>query len=245
MAQRSGTGMHWIEETPIAHRGLHGQGVPENSLAAIERAVDHGYAVEIDVRLSSDGVPVVFHDPTLERMTGEATPVNQAPWSRLGSLALAGTESNIPSLQDVLDTVDGREGLLVEIKNHGDPGRLEAKVHEVLAGYDGPFAVQSFNPYAMAWFRKREPEWPRGQVAGSFQGIALEAYKRFLLKRLLLDGVSRPTFVAYEHNALPYWPVTLHRMAGLPVLAWTVRSRSAHDRVRPYADNVIFEGYEP
>lgn len=235
----------WIEDQPIAHRGLHGDGVPENSLAAIEKAVHAGYAVEVDIRLSADGVPVVFHDETLERMTGQAGLLAAVPSHSLQELELHGTPHRIPRLDEVLDTVDGRAPLLIELKNYGEPGELEPAIRDELAAYPGAFAVQSFNPRSVGWFARHEPDWPRGQIAGSFQGIEIALWKKTLLRRLMLNGLSRPTFLAYEHAELPYWPVTLHRRLGLPVLAWTVRSKKAHRRVQPYADNVIFERYRP
>lgn len=235
----------WLETHPIAHRGLHEPGVPENSLAAIEAAVDAGYAVEVDIRLSADDVPVVFHDETLDRMTGQPGKLATVPSHTLRELELHDTPHRIPRLDEVLDTVDGRAPLLVELKNYGDPGELEPAVRDLLAGYDGPFAIQSFNPRSVGWFANHEPSWPRGQIAGSFQGIELARWKKLLLRRLVLNGLSRPGFIAYEHAELPYWPVTLRRRLGLPILAWTVRSPEAHRRVQPYADNVIFENYRP
>lgn len=230
---------------PVAHRGLHGDGAPENSTAAIERAIQAGYAVEIDVRLSADGVAVVFHDEMLDRLTGELGPVGERPWDELARLELAGTASRMPRLEEVLDTVDAQTPLLVELKNWSSPGRLERRVREALSVYEGAAAVQSFNPRSVAWFRHHAPSIPRGQVSGRLDGVALERYKKVLLKRLIVNVVSRPDFVAYEHTALPYWPVALARRLGLPVLAWTVRSEAEHERVRPHVDNVIFEGFRP
>lgn len=235
----------WLVETPIAHRGLHGDGVPENSIEAIERAVEAGYAVEIDVRLSRDGVPVVFHDVSLERLTGHTYDVADIDWEDLGDLTILDTSSRIPRLERILEVIDGQVGLLVELKNRTAPGALEARVRDLLVGYEGPVAVQSFNPRSVAWFARHAPELPRGQVASLFEGIPMAAWKRFLVKRLLVTPLSRPDVIAYEHSALPYWPVTLHQRVGVPVLAWTVRSPAEHERVGPHADNVIFEGFEP
>lgn len=237
--------MDWIESVPIAHRGLHGDGAPENSVDAVERAIEAGYAIEIDVRLSSDGVPVVFHDEDLERLTGRSASVHELEYKHLDELRLEDTPNRIPRLETVLEVVDGRVPVLVELKNWEMPGPLEQSVHDKLRGYDGPFAVQSFNPRSMAWFRRHEPDWLRGQVASTFEGVQLQAAQKFLLKRLLVTPISQPDFVAYEHSVLPYWPVTMHRQLGLPILAWTVRSPEEHERVQEHVDNVIFEGYHP
>lgn len=239
--------MDWLTDTPIAHRGLHGDGRPENSLAAIEAAVESGYPVEIDVRLTADGVPVAFHDPTLGRLTGREGRVDETEWADLGDVTLAGSGEQVPRLSEVLALVDGSVGLLVELKNASRAGLLEATVADRLDAYDGPLAVQSFNPLTVAWFGRNRPEWPRGQLSCFFETVdmSLTALERVLLKRLLVDWYSRPNFVAYDHERLPYGPVTRARGRGRPVLAWTVRSREAVARVAPHADNVIFEGFRP
>src|SRR5690606_2594929 len=104
---------------PIAHRALHDRaaGRIENSPAAIRAAIDHGYAIEIDLQLSQDGVPMVFHDEDLERLTEETGPVNARPAAALQAIRLAGGGDGIPSLAEVLALVAGRVPLLIELKD--------------------------------------------------------------------------------------------------------------------------------
>lgn len=237
--------MDWLSTTPIAHRGLHGAGIPENSLAAFESAVRAGYAIELDVRLTEDVVPVVYHDANLERLTGHDEELADLSWREVRELELDGSRETIPSLVGALELVDGRVPVLVEVKNYARPNRLEPAVASALEEYDGEFAVQSFNPWTVGWFRRQRPDWLRGQVAGSLQEVQVDAYKKHLLKRFAMNWESQPNFVAYESERLPYWPVTLHRKAGLPVLAWTVRTKAELERVREHADNVIFENVRP
>ena len=239
--------MNWLTTTPIAHRGLHDQERPENSLAAFRAAVDAGYAIECDVRLSADGVPVVFHDRSLSRLTDATDPVGDVPWSELRELKLDGTTDGIPSFETTLEVVDGRVPLVVEIKNRStNVGPLEDRVIARLDDYAGPFAVQSFNPKSLAFVRTRRPAWLRGQLAAAdLREAPVSRWQRWLLERLLLTWWSRPNFVANRHTDLPYWPVALHRKAGRPVLAWTVRSADEYESIATHADNVIFEGYRP
>jgi glycerophosphoryl diester phosphodiesterase len=237
--------MRWLSNRPIAHRGLHGPGVPENSLPAFEAAIDEGYPIELDVRLTADGVPVVVHDPHLERLTGTDLDLAELDFDEVRELELVGSSETVPSLEEVLELVGGREPALVEVKNTQRPSRLEPAVARVLDDYEGEFAVQSFNPWTVGWYRRRRPEWPRGQVAGSLDAVPIATYKRQLLKRLIMNWESQPDFVAYELEQLPYWPVTLHRMAGLPLLAWTVKTPKGLDNAREHADNVIFEHVRP
>lgn len=236
----------WIRERPIAHRGLHGDGVPENSLAAFEAAADAGYPVELDVRLTADAVPMVVHDERLERLCGVDAAVAELDRAALADLTLLDSEQGLPTLEDALAAVDGRVPVLVEVKNRARSGAVEPAVAAVLDDYGGEFAVQSFNPLSVRWFRRYRPGWPRGQVAGRLRDATdVGPLARFAVRRLLASPLARPDFVAYEHDALPYWPVTLHRRLGIPVLAWTVRTPAALERVREHADNVIFESIRP
>jgi len=137
----------WLLKTPIAHRGLHGAGVPENSLAAFHAAMRRGYAIEFDVRLAGGDVPVVFHDAGLKRMTGVDRELAETPVAALRKLGLRGTAEHVPTFAEVLATVAGIVPLLIELKTPADrpPGTLETAVWGVLAGYRGAYAVQSLN----------------------------------------------------------------------------------------------------
>lgn len=239
--------MDWIREVPIAHRGLHDVdgGVPENSLAAFDRAAEAGFAIELDVQLTADGVVVVFHDDDLLRMTGHPGRVAGASSGELGALRLAGTAHRVPSLAEVLDLVDGRAALFVEVKNRGAPGPLEEAVAAELGPYAGPWAVGSFNPLSLAWFKESCPGVPRGQISGSLKDSDLDPAIRLGLQNLAMNPLTEPHFVAYELAALPHPAVTAAREAGLPVVAWTVRSVEDRVRAEQVADNIIFEGIVP
>ena len=95
---------------PIAHRALHdrARGVIENSPSAIRAAVKAGYAIEIDLQLSSDGVAMVFHDDDLDRLTAERGPVAARTAAELGRIELKDSTDTIPTLAQVLDLVGGR-----------------------------------------------------------------------------------------------------------------------------------------
>ena len=220
----------WLLCLPIAHRGLHGLDVPENSLAAFRAAMRRGYAIEFDVRLAKADVPGVFHDAALGRMTGVAGLVAETSVEALGELRLKGSEEHVPTLAEVLRAVDGRVPLLIELKTpNGQLGRLEAAVRRALAGYRGEYAVQSFDPRTVAWFRAHAPEVPRGQLISD--GIG---------RRLAELRFTRPDFLGCDIRRLPDRRVA---DTGLPVLAWTVRSAGERVRAARFADNVIFEEF--
>ena len=227
---------------PIAHRGLHDDVTPENSMASFEKAIEKGFPIEIDVRPIDDGTIVVFHDDKITRMTNRDGYVCNLSKSDLNEITLNGSNEHIPLFKDVLDFVAGRVPLLIEIKNEAKVGALEHDTLELLKDYKGEFAVQSFNPYSLEYFKKNAPQIVRGQLAGFFEGADLSKIKKFFLKRLRLNKVSSPNFISYEGATLPNKYVT---KANLPVLAWTARSNADYEQFKPYCDNVIFENFIP
>lgn len=235
----------WVTDCPVAHRGLHDDARPENSLAAFEAAVDAGLPFELDVHASVDAEAVVFHDESLERMTGFAGDVRALPLHRLRDMPLDGTTERIPSLAEVLSMVDGRVPVVIEVKNPGAVGVVERSVARVLDHYTGPVAVQSFNPLSVAWFRRNRPSIPRGLLAGDMDETDFGLAKRVVLRRLLLAPHARPAYVGYDLRALPEPAVTLLRRLGVPVLAWTVRTVDERSRAMQLADNYIFEFVDP
>ena len=235
----------WVTDCPVAHRGLHDAARPENSLAAFEAAVEAGLPLELDVHASVDAEAVVFHDDSLERMTGTVGDIRAWPWHRLRDLPLGGTTERIPCLADVLAMVEGRVPVVVEIKNEGAIGVVERSVARVLDHYSGPVAVQSFNPLTVAWFRRERPEIPRGLLAGDMDDTDFNLAKRVVLRRLLLAPHVRPAYIGYDLRALPEPAVSVLRRLGVPVLAWTVRTPEEQSRAMELADNYIFEFVEP
>lgn len=234
----------WLVETPIAHRGYHGKNAPENSMLAFSKAIEKGYAIELDVQLLSDGTVVVFHDDSLARMTGNDGYIKYLTKTDLKALTLKGSKEKIPTLKEVLDFVAGRAPLLIEIKNKYKVGKLEQAVIDTMAGYEGEFAVQSFNPFSLGYFKEHAPNILRGQLAGYLKDSDLSWIKRSALKRMSLNKkVSQPHFISYEGATLPNRFVK--KFKTLPLLAWTIRSKEEYHKVVKYCDNIIFENFDP
>ena len=232
----------WLFSRPIAHRGLHGIDAPENSLAAFGKAIEAGFPIEIDVRPIDDGTVVVFHDDKLTRMTDLDGYVCNMTRSDIEKVRLRNSDERIPTFKEVLEFVDGRTPLLIEIKNDSTVGPLERDTLDLLSSYKGDYAVQSFNPYSMEFFKKNAPQIPRGQLSCFFDKKDLGFFKRFVLKRLKMNKVSSPDFISYNHANLPNKYVTKTK---LPTLAWTVRSNAEMEKCLPYCDNIIFENFIP
>lgn len=234
----------WIVETPIAHRGLHNKTAPENSLGAFANAVEKGYAIELDVRIISDDTVVVFHDESLSRMTGNDGYLKFLRKEDLKILKLKGTKEHIPTLREVLDLVDGKTPIMIEIKNEYKIGKLEKLVLEELKNYKGEYAITSFNPFSLQYVKHHAPEVMRGQLCGTFKNAKLSFFKKFFLKRMFFNKkVSEPQFLVYESTALPSRFVRKYK--NLPLVAWTVKSKEEYLKVVKYCDNIIFEGFVP
>ena len=233
-----------------AHRGLHDELIPENSLPAFARAVEEGFGIELDVQLSSDGVIMVFHDDTLARMTGAKGKLHEYTCEELRLLHLGDSEETIPTFDQVLEVVGGRIPLLIELKGEsaGGDGALCEKLAKRLETYSGAYCVESFNPMILAWFKRNSPHIARGQLVTNTLKERPKGNKilNFLLAHLMLNVVSRPDFVAY--NEKYDRELALRLNIGLfraPSFVWTVRDIKMWRAFREAGSPSIFEGFLP
>ncbi len=238
---------------PLAHRALHDktQGRPENSAAAVRAAVAAGYGIEIDVQPSRDGVAMVFHDETLDRLTDETGPVNARTAADLSAIRLRHGDEGIPTLAQVLGIVGGRVPLLIEIKDQdGQMGPLETPLEQAvardLARYGGPVAVMSFNPHCVARMAVVCPDIPRGLTTSAWDPAVWAPVAPDICARLRdipdYDRVAA-CFISHEAADLGRGRVATLKAAGATVLCWTIRSVAAEATARKVADNITFEGY--
>lgn len=238
---------------PIAHRGLHGPGAPENSLAAFRAAIDHGYGIELDVQPSADGVAMAFHDADLNRLTDRTGPIDAHPADELTRTPLRGSEEAIPRLKDVLDLVAGRAPLFIEIKDRDgamgpDIGHLEDATIDALKDYHGDVALMSFNPHSIAHIAAKAPHLPRGLVTAAFDPDHwpdLDQQTRAHLRQIPDLARTGAQFISHDARDLTSPRVAQIKAQGLPILTWTIRSAAQDIDARKVADNVTFEGYLP
>jgi len=232
-----------------AHRGLHDNkgDAPENSLAAIEKAVKHGYGIEFDVQLTRDRIPVVFHDESLARMCGADGHVRDYTYEELQRFPLLSSDQRIPLLADVLTAVDGKVPLIIEIKVHEKAEDVCAYADELIARYHGPYCIESFDPRAVAWYKKRRPQVIRGQLSCRFSKPGKrEPFARMLVHHLLTNAVARPDFIAYDHKHKDNPSRVLCRKCfGALSVAWTIRSQQELDAAKDDFDLFIFEQFIP
>jgi glycerophosphoryl diester phosphodiesterase len=237
----------WLLERCISHRGLHtGNGsCPENSMKAFQRSVEMEFPIELDARLLADGKVAVFHDQNTARMTGFDRAIERMRSSEVKMLRLMGSDQLIPLLEEALELVGGKVPVLIELKIADRAGPLEKAVMKARQGYPWEHAVQSFNPWSVLWFRRNAPHVVCGQLSGDLGGEGLSPFERYIFEHLFMDRLTRPRFIGYEARCLPKRAVSRERSRGIPVLAWTVQSEEEERRVRPFCDNIIFEGYVP
>ncbi len=232
----------WLGQWEYAHRGLHGAGVPENSLSAFAAAKARGLGIECDVQRTREGQAAVFHDATLDRLTGEHGPLAAHTAAELGRIVLTGSSDTIPTLRQVLEQLGGTVPVLIEIKSKRDDGTrsraLCLAVRRALEGYLGPHAVMSFDPRVIHWFAVHSALTLRGLVVTEEHGKTLPA----MVKRRLALWHARPDFLAYDIRDLPSRFAAGQRKRGLPVLTWTVRDTEQRARAAQYADAPIAEG---
>lgn len=240
-----------LTDWDYAHRGLHNKAkrIPENSLPAFEKAIQAGYGIELDVRVTRDNILVVHHDETLERSCGDPRRVCDVPLEDLQRLSLFGTQQIIPTFDEVLSLVDGKVPLIVELKTDFSNNDLAAQVYERLKHYSGVYCIESFDPFAVRWFKKHARDVVRGQLSfmPPLKGKAFkECLRRLALGYLLVNFLSRPDFIAYGYKTDSNPSFRFVANVFRPVLAaWTVKDEGVYNELRNYYDMQIFEQFVP
>lgn len=242
----------WLTALPIAHRGLHDRasGLVENTVPAFDAAMEHGFAIELDVQLTSDGNAVVFHDHVLDRLTSEVGPVIERTAKDLTQIAVTGSGSTIHTLASVLAHVDGRTPLVIELKSRfdGQMGLADA-VAGALQAYKGPAAIMSFDPQVMARVATHKTGRPLGIVAARMgwpHWMELSLWQRFVFGSLLHPAALKADFVSYDQSSLPALSPLFAKYIGRKALiSWTIQSEATASRLSAYVDQITFEGFDP
>jgi glycerophosphoryl diester phosphodiesterase len=238
---------------PLAHRAYHdrSQRRPENSPGAVQAALEAGYGIEIDLQLSRDGVAVVFHDEWMDRLTDASGFVKDYTAAELGTIKLRDSDDTIPTLTAILAQIAGRVPLLIEIKDQTDAmsqtdGRLEAATAAALAGYNGPVAVMSFNPHAIAHMALLAPKIPRGLTTSAYDPTdwaPLSPATCDHLRTIPDYDRTESSFISHEAADLSRPRVAELRAEGAAILCWTIRSPTVEAQARKIAQNITFESY--
>lgn len=233
----------------FAHRGLHDNATdaPENSMAAFRKAVEAGFGMELDVQVTKDGVPVIFHDFTLDRICGAEGKPAECTYEELQAYTLCDSEERIPRLADLLAMVDGRVPLIVEIKAESADVSCCTVIDEMLRAYKGAYCIESFNPMVLWWFRRNHKETVRGQLSSNFrkEGVYWNVL-HFGMTHLLFNFLTKPDFIAYNHefSEEPGRRIC-RRLYRHPAAAWTIRSEEELAAAGEKFDVFIFDSFLP
>ncbi|GLQ09531.1 phosphodiesterase [Devosia yakushimensis] len=241
---------------PVAHRGLHNRaaGVIENSASAFEAAIAGGFAIECDLQLTSDGVPVVFHDDELKRLTGKDGPVSSLTANEMTTTPLLDSaKGECPQrLVDFLAQIGGRALLQVELKHQNDIAGtqlLARAAAEALKTYTGPVTVESFDHNLITLVRQFGFSGPRGIITYDYEPNEWDSHltddQRYTLRHLLHWHETQFDFISCAANALELPAIKFWRALGKPVTAWTIRSKAEADAVAAHSDQIVFEGFDP
>ena len=236
----------WLLGNLVAHRGLHNAEYSENTLEAFKNAADHHYNIEMDVQLTKDGKPVVYHDLRLDRLTDHDCLVKELTLNEVRKVRyLQG--GSIPTLEEALEVCEGRCGIMLEVKKDSYDAQeidIEKVIYPILKSYRGDFVVKSFDPYTVKWFADNAPEFSRGLLCEYEQVSEYPPSDRALVRELLDPDKPLVDFFDYHVGKVgsEIWnEATKH----LPAVVWTVRSQEQYEAVRSKVINVIFENFIP
>ena len=250
--RREHPGWKLLRQYRYAHRGYHDKPhIPENSMAAFRRAIEHGYGAELDVHLMKDGRLAVIHDASLKRTAGADVLVEDLTAEELRQYTLEGTEYHIPLLEEVLPIFAGKAPLIVELKaERGNAEALAAAACKLLDKYKVDYCVESFDPRCLMWLWQNRPDVVRGQLSENFarhgDGKDLPGAVRWVLSNLLLNCRTRPAFIAYRFEDRDSLSLKLCRsLYGAQEFSWTIRSREDMAAAEEAGALVIFERFDP
>lgn len=232
-----------------AHRGLHGEGRPENSMAAFRAALEGGYGIELDVHLLADGNLAIIHDSSLKRTAGADVKIEELTTEQLDNYRLEGTDEKIPLFREVLELFAGKAPMVIELKvAGGNHAALCEATCKMVDEYDIEYCMESFHPQCVLWLKKNRPEIIRGQLTENYfrSKSKLPGILRFILTHQLENFLTVPDFVSYRCSDRKAFSNTLVRKIwGVQGVTWTLKSQEDYDDAVQNGWIPIFEGFRP
>ena len=231
-----------------AHRGLHDENNPENSMAAFRAALENGYGIELDIHLMKDGNLAVIHDTSLKRTAEADVKITSLTTEELANYRLNGTEETIPTFRQVLDLFAGNAPLIIELKADDNIEALVDAAVKAMEGYEGPYCMESFDPRCIHMLKKKYPHIIRGQLTEDFFATdsKLPAPLKWALKHQVMNFMIAPDFVAYKFRDRKTISNTLVRKFwGVQGVTWTLKTQEEYDAATSEGWLPIFEGFKP
>ena len=230
----------FLTEKIISHRGIYdNKNIFENSLEAITKAKEKNYIVEIDIHITKDDQIVVFHDYNTKRITKKDMIRENNNYKDLNNQDIY----HIPLLEEVLELVNGKVPLLIEIKQKRKAGKLEHKLMDILNNYKGEYAIQSFNPLTIYWFKKNYPNILRGQLSYKFKTKKILKLKKYILSNMFFNIITKPNFISYKYDELSLSKIKKYKQKNITILGWTITNKKEYNKYIKIYDNLICEKF--
>lgn len=228
---------NYLKEIIIVHRGIHdNKKVPENSIKAFELALNKNLPIELDIHLLKDNTIVVFHDNNLFRMTRVNKKIKDLTYKELLKYSLINSTYSIPTLDEVLNLVNGKVLLDIEIKNDDRVKDMCNILSNKLDNYQGKFIIKSFYPNIIHWFKVNRPDYIRGillPIIYKNKSISLLKIKKINL------SYTAPNFLAVNKNIIKKNFVIKQRKKGMQIIAWTIKDDKERAALKDYTDGFI------
>lgn len=230
-----------------AHRGLHNhdKGIYENTLKAFDEAIKHGFGIELDTNILKDGTVVVFHDKNLKRLCGIDMALKDVTYEMIKDYKIMDSNETIHTLEAVLDYINNRVPIMIEIKPFGDKARHAETVYNIIKRINSPIVIQSYNPYIVYWYKKNAKEVIRGQISEFFRDSNFTFITKWIMKTLITNKLTKPDFVNYGLKDIPNKYIEKQKKKGVKILAYAAKTEQELDYMRTHYDNAVFEGFIP
>ena len=229
-----------LNNIEIAHRGLWNKNIPENSIGAFKRCIDKKIPIELDIHLLKDDTLVVFHDDNLNRLVGKNIILKNCCYDDIKDFKLKGTNFNIPTLDMVLNLVDGKVLLDIELKFDVHNFKICDEVCKYLDNYNGEFIIKSFNPFYIWWFRVHRPNFIRGLLVSRLKGKKMNRLFKYALFKMWFTNIAKPDFISFNYKDLPNKRIQRLRNNGVPILLFTIKENEIVNYQNNY-DGWLFE----
>lgn len=230
----------WLYDGVVCHRGKHNKVVKENTLEAVRLAMEDNLSIEVDVRLTKDNFVVVSHDDSLKRIYGVPLKISELSYREVVEYS----KGEIPLLSELLDVVNDKVGIMIEIKSGKRNKRLVDEVYNLLKEYKGRFVIISFNPYILKLIRKKDKSIIRGQLSYNYKSSKMNFVFKSMLKRLMFNFISKPHFISYGIDECDYKILRKLKKKGYFIMGWTYKSEKNKEQLLSIYDNMVVEEIE-
>lgn len=233
--------MNLFKNKFIAHRGLYqNKKIPENSLLAFQGAVSKNFAIELDINITKDNQIIVFHDDDLFRICNRKEKIEEVEISFLKRMKLYNSNEKIPLFTEVLNLVQNKVPLIIEIKKHKNIGKLETKLIDILSLYKGEYFLCSFEKEILCWLKKNNSTLKIGLIFESLPQ-KFEKYNKTIF--LYKYYKTKPDFISLSYDLINSTIFQFIKENNLFLMVWTIKTKAEYQKIDKKVDAIIFENF--